>query len=190
MESPVLLIGGSASVGKTTVAGKLAGRAHAEVVHIDDRRDDIPGAVNYLRTAEVWDLPPTRLIELLLEMTASVGQFLTHLVTQLLDQGRPVIVEGEGIEPQVVERFDRNDRLRTVFIVEDDPAVLWTTFARRASGHRFLALSSERQEAVVEMNRLYGLHLKAAATASGYPCIQSRPWDTLETRVLLATGLN
>jgi hypothetical protein len=63
-------------------------------------------------------------------------------------------------------------------------SAIYRTFAERTTGHRFLALSSAERDGVVEMNRLYGEWLRAAADAHGQPWVTSRPWTSLPERVL------
>ena len=180
----VLLIGGSASVGKTTVAETLAKRWALEtLIHLDGLRSEIAGIVDHLTSPEVWDRRPQQLLELLLEMTGSLRPYLIDLVSDLLTAARAAIVEGEGIEPAVLAAFEGQGQVQAVYIVEDDPAVLAKTFSTRPSSGRFKALNATRQMAVVEMNRLYGAYLTNAAAGRSHPCVASRPWPTLAERV-------
>ena len=185
----VLLIGGGASAGKTTAALSIANEPGAgPVVHLDDVRRGHPRAVRRLDGAGVWDNAPRDLLQLLLEETASLRAVLAQLVAGVRSDGTGTIVEGEGVEPEIVEALAPGAPVRGVYVIETDAVVLRRTFATRASAGRFLALSPGQQQAVVEMNRLYATWLRDEAAQRGQAWVESRPWATLPQRVLRAVG--
>jgi hypothetical protein len=67
-------------------------------------------------------------------------------------------------------------------VIETDPGLLRDTFAGRASGDGFLALSDVEQATVVDVNRRYGLWLRDVAEEHDQPWLHARPWDTLPSR--------
>ena len=128
-------------------------------------------------------------MRLLLEETASLHPALLRLVGQLRENGGGAIIEGEGVEPDVVEAFAEDRHVHAVYVIETDPEMLRRTFAARASAARFLALSPQQQDSVVEMNRCYGVWLREQARRRNHACVPSRPWATLQSRVVCATRL-
>jgi hypothetical protein len=183
MVAQVVLIGGSASVGKTSLADCLARRQDIyDVIHVDEIRRRLPAAPHRLKAPGVWDSSPDRLLQLLLEETAAVRSALIDMTRGLVRGTQGAIVEGEGIEHDVLTAFDDEPEVRGIFVIETDARALYSTFATRSSGSRFLALAPSHRGAVVEMNRLYGLHLREAAERHKRRWIASKPWATLRDR--------
>jgi hypothetical protein len=46
----------------------------------------------------------------------------------------------------------------------------------------------DEQDAVVEMNRLYGEWLRSAAVEVGEPWVPAQPWETLPERIVDVIG--
>jgi 2-phosphoglycerate kinase len=179
----VVLIGGSASVGKTSLAETLARRQEIHnVIHIDEIRRRLPAALQRLKAPGVWDSPPDRLLQLLLEETAAVRSALIDVTRGLVRGTQGAIVEGEGLEPDVLTAFNDEPEVRGIFIIETDPRALHMAFAARSSRSRFVALPPSQRAAVVEMSRRYGLHLREAAERHQRRWIASKPWATLTER--------
>ena len=124
MFDSVVLIGGSASVGKTTLAASLAGRlAGAEVVHVDEVRRNHPDGMHHLDRPGVWDLEPSVLLKLLLEETASLGRPCS-LIARVRAAGGPAIIGGEGIEPRPACEARRKRRSELTQAAPSPPAYL------------------------------------------------------------------
>jgi 2-phosphoglycerate kinase len=188
----IVAIGGSASVGKTTLASKLSGRlGPKDVVHVDDIRllleADNRGPNFIESTPDVWHRSPDWLRDQLIQWTSRLHPHIDRLLAELGKRGGGVI-EGEGIDPRVAQSWS-TDVVRVVYVIETDPQVLYRTFAGRASGHRFLALSPAERDGVVEMNRRYGLWLQESADTHRQPWVSSQPWATLAERALRALQL-
>jgi hypothetical protein len=187
----IIAIGGSASVGKTTLAATLADTLGInDVAHVDDLVPDVerssdPSFIS--STPDVWRRPGSWLCDQLIEWTLCLHPRIEQLVIDLTSRGGGII-EGEGIDPRLASRWPA-DALRVVYIVETDPSVLDRTFAARSSGTRFLALSPTERAGVVEMNLRYGRWLRDSADAQGQPSVRSQPWATLADRALEALDL-
>ena len=185
----VVAVGGSASVGKTTLALAIAGtRAFDQVAHVDDLRAavEVSDGPSFIEaTPDVWRMPVRWLCAQLTAETQRVHPLITAKVDAFLADGYRGVVEGEGVEPSLFLRWPASV-VRPVYVIEDDADRLHATFARRSSGARFLALSRSDQDAVVEMNRMYGAWLREQAEAYGQVWVPSHPWDTMPERTLTA----
>lgn len=181
---PLLAIGGSASVGKTTLAAALANElGRAAVAHVDDLVPDLEadeGPSFITATPGVWRRSADWLRDQLVDWTARLHPRVDHVMAELLDHGGGII-EGEGIDPRLVRSWNV-DVVKSVYVIETDPDVLHRTFTGRSSDYR--ALSAAERHGVVEMNRRYGLWLRSIADAHGQPWVPSQPWSTLCERTL------
>jgi 2-phosphoglycerate kinase len=190
----VVAIGGSASVGKTTLAAELRERLGVDrdrVAHVDDLVPvvEAEGGPNFISTTPgVWRQPAAWLADELVGWTARLHPPIGALVAGMVETGGGGIVEGQGIEPRLSCQWDVA-AVRTFYVIEPDPEALRRTFAQRASNAKFLALSDGERDGVVEMNRRYGQWLRRQAEAHGQLWLPARPWTTLADRVLAGLGV-
>src|SRR5271154_3461212 len=119
----ILAIGGSASMGKTTVASTLARRLDAvEVIHVDDLQKAVAGDIgrSFIETTPgVWHRSPEWLCDQLIRWTEKLHPALIAAIETHLKRPGYIIVEGEGVEPRLMARWDRSE-LRSVAIVGAD----------------------------------------------------------------------
>jgi hypothetical protein len=186
----IVAIGGSASVGKTTLGAVLAARLGlGDAVHVDDVLPAVEASdgPNFIASIPgVWTRPADWLCAELVRWTARLHPYIDRLVADLVSRGGGLI-EGQGIDPRAAGSWDPA-AVRVVYVIETDPGVLDRTFAGRASAHRYLALGPAERRAVVEMNRRYGLWLREAADTHQQPWVASQPWESLPERVMEALG--
>lgn len=187
----IIAVGGSASVGKTTLATALASRLGLEqIVHVDDiaagHEQDVASSF-ISATPDVWRRSADWRHEQLLRWTAGLHPRIGQVIDELVGD-RGGVVEGEGIEPRLLRRWEA-DLVRVVYIVETDATVLHDTFATRPSDGQYLALPAVDQAALVEMNLRYGRWLRDTAEAHQQPWVSSQPWTTLPDRALDALRL-
>ncbi|WP_020672891.1 hypothetical protein [Amycolatopsis nigrescens] len=175
----VYAIGGSSSVGKTTVAERLAARHGIdEVIHVDDlRTHDLTASHEHS-----WLRPDAELLDALLASTTQLQSALAAELDRLSALGDSRIIEGEGIQPSLIHQYAHRD-CRVVYLVEPEEHLLWTTLATRPSNPRFLALAPRERRGVVRMNHLYGQWLRMEAERYRQPWLSSQPWNTLDHRV-------
>lgn len=179
----IVLVGGSASTGKTTLSAALGQRLGIDdVVHLDDLRPDHPDVVFLDRTPGIWTLPIPSLLDALLRACAAVHP----VVDELVRTHEHAVIEGEGIDPAHVSTLGD---VRVGYVIETSAKALTRTFGERPSGPSFFALQSAERTGVVGMNKMYGEWLKAEAERHGQPWVPARPWDTLADRFIAAVGL-
>jgi adenylate kinase family enzyme len=185
----VILIGGGSSVGKTTAAADLARRRGLQHLEVDAlRAEESHPAVHFVASSpDVWQLGAETLRDRLIELGAALRPRILRLVSKQLALGVPTVIEGEGIEPSLLESLtDR--RVRMVFVAELNEKRLAETFANRpsAGADRFRLLGPAGRQCVCRMNRLYGAWIAAEALARGLPCLPSQPWQDLADRIFAA----
>jgi 2-phosphoglycerate kinase len=182
----LILIGGGSSLGKTTAAAEIARLYGMQHLQIDAVRAEEPDpAVNFVGSSpEVWDLRPEILRDRLMQMGALLRPHILRLVSTQLASGVPSVIEGEGIEPSLVESLS-HQTVRLVFVAEVSEKRLAETLANRPSAGavRFRQLNAARRRHVCRMNRLYGEWIAAEALSHGLPCLSSQPWSDLAERI-------
>jgi 2-phosphoglycerate kinase len=183
----VLLIGGSSGVGKTTVAPEIARRLGAAWLMVDDLRlalersgVPIPDSTH----VEGVDAPGG-----LVAAGEAMAPAIEVVIENHVDQRVPVVIEGDGILPSILERPPvraraTGGRVRAVFVRELDPDALHADLlARGRDGWREdLGWYARRSVA-------HGQWLEREAARRGLPTVPARPHDTLADRVLAAAGL-
>jgi hypothetical protein len=106
-----------------------------------------------------------------------------------VDQRLPVVLEGDGILPELlarpsVETRAAGGRVRAVFVVEPDEAAL--AAAIRGRGWEATFMTAAEVAGVVRARWLYGRWLTEQARRAGLPVLAPRPWGTLADRITAA----
>ncbi|HEY3191020.1 MAG TPA: GNAT family N-acetyltransferase [Solirubrobacteraceae bacterium] len=183
----VLLIGGSSGVGKTTVAPEIARRLGVAWLMVDDlrlalERSGVP-IPDSTRVEEI-DAPGG-----LVAVGEAVAPAIEVVIENHVDQRVPVVIEGDGILPSILDRPPvraraAGGRVRAVFVQERDPDALHADLlARGADGWR------EDVGWYARRSVAHGEWLAREAARRGVPTVPARPRDTLADRVLAAARL-
>jgi 2-phosphoglycerate kinase len=197
----VLLIGGPSGAGKSTAAARLGRRLGLPWLQVDDLRLALQwsgavlpagtGALAFFESPAVWRQPPARLRDALI----AVGQVMSPAIEKVVDNHvhikAPIIIEGDGILPGIVERAVVREHaaeglVRAVFVVEEDEAALLANMRARGRGIDERDDESLRVEARAKW--LYGQWLVAEARRRRLPVVAARPWGSLTRRLLAAGG--
>lgn len=193
-EWDVLLLGGPAGTGKSSISRSLARRFGAGVTEVDDlvlfhRTLTTPSERPLLH---FWDTDPraaTLTAEQIVEHTVEVARYLlpgvAAVIADHLEFRTPVVLEGDFLLPQSVSDsaslLGGRDAVRGVFLVEPDEAQIVANL-----------LSRERQAGPQELRArvswLYGRWLTEEAERRGLPVVPPRPWETLVERVRALSG--
>jgi 2-phosphoglycerate kinase len=194
----ILLIGGSSGTGKTVLAHHLARQFGVGLTQVDDLRlalqrmttsDRCPALHYFLSTPIVWNRPPTELRDGLIKVGRVISQALEPIIQHHLDTPYPLILEGDGILPELIDRLTLaridTSKVRAMFLFEPDEAGLRTNMAERGRGFEYDATPD--QHAQVQMNWLYGHWLREEATRLRLPVLSTRPRATLVDRAMRAT---
>ena len=199
----VLLLGGHAGTGKSTVAARLARRYGVAWLMADDLRlalqrsravlpsPEATAALRFHATPGWWRHPPERLRDALIADGEALGPALEVVVENHVDQRLPVVLEGDAIHPALLDRPPvraraAGGRVRAVFLAEPDEAALLATVLARGREHTWMTEAELR--AVVRGRWLYGRWLADQAHRAGLPVLAPRPWATLAARIVGAAA--
>jgi hypothetical protein len=136
-----------------------------------------------------WRVPPERLLEAQIAVGEALSPALEVVAENHVDQRLPVVLEGDGVLPALLDRPPvltraAGGRVRAVFVVEPDEAALLANVLARGSEAGFMTEAELR--AVVRARLLYGRWLSEQARRAGLPVVSPRPWDTLADRIAAA----
>lgn len=187
----LFLIGGSSSVGKSTVAGRLAERFAMEVVRVDELLHAVtdpdaffPGDIPSIRS-----LTAEQLCQRLISKGNALEPVLHDIASRILQEGRSAVVEGEGIQPQLALHWRGDGRVLCVLVIEEDAQRLAETLRVRISARKnptdpWGSEAESIQQKMGKVNALYGRWLRDEAGRYGTPWVPSQPWETLFERFL------
>jgi 2-phosphoglycerate kinase len=193
----VLLVGGSSGTGKSVLAQRLARRFGVALTQVDDLRlalqrsttpEALPDLHYFLATPAVWQRPAEELRDRLIAVGRVVSRAAEAVVEHHLDTPYPLILEGDGIVPELAARAaslaQATGRVRSVFLVEPAEHDILASMTERGRGFEQHAAAEQRTQA--RMNWLYGEWLKDECRRLGLPTLSTRPRDTLLARVVAA----
>jgi len=194
----VLLVGGSSSTGKSTVARQIGLHLGFPWLEVDDLRlalqqssVTLPQGTEdlyfFTDTPNIWQQSPERLNDGLVAVGEVMAQAIEVVVANHCDHARPIIVEGDGILPSLaarplMNRYLMSGQARMVFLVEPDEQILYTNMVARGRGvaeHADVELHTEARA-----KWLYGQWLIEEARHYNMPVLAPRPWETLVERIM------
>lgn len=191
----VLLVGGNAGSGKTTAARDIALALGVPLTHIDDVRLALQAATTaqshpdlhvFAGDPNVWERSSRDLLECFLAVGRAVGDALAPVIAHHAYNDLPLILEGDGLLPSFAAQgaYDGypTDRVRAVFLVEPDEAVLRQRAVDRGRG--FAARSPAAQAAEVRLSATFATWLSHEARRHELAVLPSQPADTTVRRLL------
>jgi 2-phosphoglycerate kinase len=204
----VLLIGGSAGVGKTTAARELARQLSIPLLLADDIRLALqavttpaqqPALHRFLAYHPQQWLDPETIHDDWLAVGEAMLPALRIIMTHhiMVPAAGQIIIEGDSVLPALalphtfsgLEHFDERQvqhHVRAVVVLEPLEAQILHNL--RARGRGFEQCDEAEQRAFARASLLYGNWLKAEARAHALPLVLARPHDTLARRILDAAA--
>lgn len=195
----VLLIGGVSGGGKTTAARELSRSLAIPWLGVDDLRlafqwsrvslpepEQTEALYFFLDTPDVWALPPERLRDGLIAVGELMAPAIDIVVGNHLHNAGPLILEGDGILPAIVEWPEMRagleaGRVRVLFIDEPDAERLLANYRQRKRGPWDRPDAELRTEA--RAKALFNAWIVHEAGERGLPTVPSRPFDALVERI-------
>jgi 2-phosphoglycerate kinase len=193
----VLLIGGSSGVGKTVAARELAKHLSLSVLLLDDVRLALQQATSDQTHPEIhvflkyqtehWSDSASIVADWI-----TVGKAMVKPLQAIIrhhcivpDVGA-ILIEGDGILPNVGRQFQDPKDVCTVFIVEQNESQLLENL--RARGRGFNDWDHLEQKSFAHASWLYGQWLAQEANKLELPVISAQPQQTLRERLLSIVG--
>ena len=194
----VLLIGGSSGVGKTFVARELARHLSLSLLLLDDVRLALQQATSDQTHPELhvflkYHPEQWRDSQAIFADWITVGNAMTKPLQAIIrhhcivpDVG-PIILEGDGILPNVSSPVPDPNDVCAVFIVEQDESQLLEKL--RSRGRGFNDWDTSQQKGFAHASWIYGQWLAREADILRLPVIEARPQQTLLERLLSIIGI-
>lgn len=181
----VLLMGGAAGTGKTSISYRIAQHFGVGITEVDDFQvilealttPDQQPILHFWRThPEAAEFPPEKIVDLTILVARVMAPALEAVIANHLESRTPVVLEGDYLLPSLVTV---DPRVRAIFLYEDDAGQIARNFLRREP-------EAGEQSKRAGVSWLYGNWLKSEAKKFGAAVVPARPWDTLFERVLQA----
>lgn len=198
----VLLLGGPSGVGKSVAARELGLRLGIPWMQVDDlrlalqySRVTLPQGtpeLYFFMAPDVWQQSPERLCRGLIDVGELLLPALEIVIAHHVDTQAPLILEGDGILPSLLERPLVSERAKrgsvsAAFVVEPNEAALLDNMLARGRGIDERGRHELETEARAKW--LFGERIASEARERGLPVLEARPWATLADRLLAAFNI-
>ena len=179
----VLLVGGSSGIGKSRLTRELAKEYKAKIIEADDiccavksmtTVDSYP-AIHYWYGDVDWrHISVLENVAWLSKVSEELSPGLKAVVDNHIGGESPVIIEGDFISAEFAASF-KSPNVKAIYVYEPDEAQIVNNYLKREGGapqHFRASISAE-----------YGKKLKFDCDKYGMTLVESRPWNTLISRV-------
>jgi 2-phosphoglycerate kinase len=190
----LLLIGGAAGTGKSTVARTLATRLNAAWLQLDTlwiaMRDAAPpnskdrALLDIDQRIRAQDEPAEALLDHHIAASEAVCAALPHALAFELQTHPTLVADGAWLLPEFAAQLHLDDvSIRSVFLHESDPEQV----ARAMSARRGVPMVAAWHAEGARLAWMYGNWLADEAGRLALPVVSSRPYATAADRLLALT---
>ena len=183
----VLLLGGASGTGKSSVSHALASATSVPLLEVDDLVIAVRSLTTPSQQPELhyWEttgsglaMSAAEIASLHLSVASVLRPALEAVIANRLEEGRPVIIEGDYLTPSLAAGFGSggDGQVRAVFLHEPDVEQLVANYLTREPGE-----GEQRGRATV--SALLGATWAREAAALAVPVVESRPWATTLARI-------
>ena len=187
----VLLIGGGAGVGKSTLAFQLARHFEIGLTEVDDFQrvlermttpEQFPAVHAFNQDPEGWlAMSDQRKVEALVAYGEVMSMAMEPVLRNHLDGGIPTIYEGDFLLPSFVARpsfcgHPAEGRVRGIFLYEEADQI----------SRNYESREGEPQPDRARISHLYSEWLRKEAERCGQISIPARPWNNVAERAVEA----
>jgi 2-phosphoglycerate kinase len=180
----VLFIGGASGTGKSSIAYEIARFYGLNVLEVDDiclsvkivsTKESFP-SIHYWNSGVNWkDVGVNCNVNWLIDVSKEMIPVLKGLVNRHIEDKLPIIIEGDFINPEFTESFE-SPEVKSIFVQESDKNQILQNYLSREGG--------DLQHYRAEISIAYGKWISDTCNENGIRVIESRPWDTVLTRVI------
>ena len=202
-EGKVILIGGAPTVGKSTLAQKIAGRLGIPWLSTDQIREIMRAATTPADAPDLFtpDLSAEEFLtkysaEEIVALEMKQGEATWPGVAALIKHAYPwkkrrgFVLEGVAILPHLVARDFKDDPLvSAVFLVDEDADRMREVVFTRGLWHDARTYSDDVKEKEVEWAQLFSHTLKAEVAQYGYPAVEVEKGEQDVSQVLSALSM-
>lgn len=185
----VLLVGGAAGTGKTSVSYALARHFEVGITEVDDLHLVLETLTTPAQQPllHYWRTKPDSVemtAEQIVELHIAVGRVLLPALAAVcanhIESQTPIILEGDYILPEILAQPSpafNQARVQAIFLHEADAAQI---------AHNFLTREPEggEQAGRARVSQLFGEWLRAECGRYTLHALPARPWHTLFGRIL------
>lgn len=179
-----LFIGGASGTGKSSLAYEIARFYGVNVLEVDDiylsvetvtTKDTYP-VIHYWNSGINWmDIGVNGNVKWLIDVSKELIPVLRELVNRHIEERLPIIIEGDFIYPEFTKSFE-NPEVKSIFVIEKDKDQIIQNYLSREGG--------DLQDYRAEISIAYAEWIADTCNQNGINVIESRPWDTILTRVI------
>lgn len=180
----VLFIGGPSGTGKSSIAYEIGRFYGVNVLEVDDvclsvktvtTIENFP-AIHYWDTGVNWrNIGVDENVKWLIDVSKEMIPVLKGLVNRHIEDKLPIIIEGDFINPEFTKSIESPD-VKSIFVQESDKNQILQNYLLREGGN----LQNYRAEISIS----YGKQIAETCNQNGIRLIESRPWDTVLSRVI------
>lgn len=186
-----LLIGGPSGVGKSSISYLLAQQWRVGITEVDDIVIALEELTTPTQQPEIhfWRTHPDAAAELPVDdilvhqinLARALAPALRAVIANHIETSMPVILDGDYLLPEFCVDTDSGtnttiERVRSVFVYEDDEAQIVSNFLQREPG-------AGPQHKRAQVSWRYGQWLQEECARYDQIAIRARPWDTLAVRI-------
>jgi 2-phosphoglycerate kinase len=189
----VLLLGGASGVGKSTVGYRLAHQLGMGIAEVDDLHRAVRAMttpeqqpiLHYWHTRpDAMSMPAQQIVELHISVCRLLLPALRAVITQHVEDGRPIVLEGDYLVPEVLDPHEEwapghLERVRAVFLDEPDTSQIVRNLYQREQ-------DKGDQSGRARVTQMFAAWLRAECQHRSVPSLPVRPFDTAPDRVLEA----
>lgn len=187
----VLLIGGAAGTGKTSVSYRLARHFDVGITEVDDLHivletmttpQQQPVLHHWRTHPESSQLPPEQILEHHLSVGRAMLPALRAVIANHIETRTPIVLEGDYILPELVAlvggaHASEMRQVRGVFLYEPSEGQIVRNLHLREA-------AEGEQAGRARVSWLFGEWLKRECERYGIPALSASPWDSLRERVV------
>lgn len=178
----ILILGGASGTGKTSIGRQITHHYNIDLVRVDDFQmlleatttpETLP-ELHYWNTHPGWqDEGINNAVKRLVDVGRVLTPGLIAVIKDHIDEGIPMVLEGDFILPELVYSFDI-PKVKSIFIHEP---------SREQILQNYIAREGQLQQFRADASHAYGNWLLENCAKFDIPIIESRPWNNLMDRI-------